>query len=293
MKYVVLGATGQLGRDLCPRLSGEVIPLTREQLELTCFKSIRTVLGDLRPDAVINCAAFNHVDRAETEPGTAYAVNTIGVRDLANVCSDLGSTLVHFSSDYVFGLDPARLTPYSERDPPGPVSVYGTSKLAGEYLLRSSCPRHFLIRTCGLYGVWGTGGKGSNFVETMLRLARAGKPLRVVADQVCTPTYTVDLASAVVALLATNRYGLYHVTNTNACSWYTFAAAVFELAGVHADLKPITSQEYGAPAGRPSYSVLNTSAYERLGLVPLRPWRDALRAYIRERQQKADSSGGG
>jgi dTDP-4-dehydrorhamnose reductase len=123
----------------------------------------------------------------------------------------------------------------------------------------------------------------------MLRSARAGKPLRVVADQVCTPTYTVDLASAVAALLATNRYGLYHVTNADACSWYEFARAIFDLAGVQAYLTPITSQEFKAPARRPSYSVLSTTAYESLGLTPLRPWREALGSYLQERRQKAES----
>jgi dTDP-4-dehydrorhamnose reductase len=287
MKYAVLGASGQLGRDLCTRLQGNVIPLTRDQADLTRPESVRLVLGELRPDVVLNCAAFNYVDRAEAEPTAAFAVNTHGVRDLAAACRDVDSTLVHFSSDYVFGLDQRRDTPYAEPDPPGPINVYGTSKVAGEYLLRSCCPKHFVIRTCGLYGVWGSGGKGSNFVETMLRLARAGKAIRVVSDQVCTPTYTVDLASAVIALLATNRYGLYHVTNTTACSWYEFARAIFDLAHVRADLTPITSDAYGAAARRPGYSVLSMGAYESLGLPKVRPWPEALAAYIQERSQQS------
>src|SRR5262249_42867794 len=156
-------------------------------------------------------------DRAESEPAAAFAVNAWGVRELAVVCRDRSATLVHFSSDYVFGLDESRRTPYAETDAPGPVSVYGLSKLAGEYLLRGLCPRHLIVRTCGLYGVWGSGGKGGNFVETMLRLAGEGKPLRVVADQFCTPSYTVDVAAAVVALLAAGRTGLYQVTNAEFC----------------------------------------------------------------------------
>jgi dTDP-4-dehydrorhamnose reductase len=167
------------------------------------------------------------------------------------------------------------------------VSVYGLSKLAGEYLVRSICPRHFVVRTCGLYGVWGSGGKGGNFVETMLRLAGQGKPLRVVADQVCTPSYTADVAAATASLIATGRYGLYHLTNAGSCSWYDFAAAIFELAGVPADLSPISSREYGAAARRPGYSVLGKGAYEALGLPPLRPWREALAAYLEERRTRA------
>ena len=158
MKYVVLGAAGQLGRDLCPRLEGDIIGLTREQADLTRPDALRATLGELRPDAVFNCAAYNFVDRAESEPDAACAVNAWGARDLAKVCRDLGCTLAHFSTDYVFGLDEARCTPLTESDAPGPLSVYGLSKLAGECLVRSVCPWHVVVRSCGLYGVWGSGG---------------------------------------------------------------------------------------------------------------------------------------
>jgi dTDP-4-dehydrorhamnose reductase len=282
VRFAVLGAAGQLGRDLCPRLPGEVIPLTRERADLTRPETLRAALAEARPDVVVNCAAYNFVDRAEAEPDAAFAVNAWGVRDLARTCHDLGCTLVHFSTDYVFGLDEGRTTPYRATDAPGPVSVYGLSKLAGEYLVRALGPRHIVIRTCGLYGVWGSGGKGGNFVETMLRLASQGKPLRVVADQVCTPTYTADLATATVALIAADRPGLYHVTNAGSCSWHEFAAAIFELAGVKADLTPIASREYGAAARRPAYSVLAPTA----GVV-LRPWRKALATYLEERRRRA------
>jgi dTDP-4-dehydrorhamnose reductase len=285
VKYAVLGAAGQLGRDLCPRLPGAVIPLTRQQADLTRPDSLRAVLGELRPDVVVNCAAYNFVDRAESEPDAAFAVNAWGVRALATVCRDLDCVLVHFSSDYVFGLQ-KRSTPWSEDDAPGPVSVYGLSKLCGEYLVRSLCPRHFVIRTCGLYGVWGSGGKGGNFVETMLHAASQGQPLRVVEDQVCTPSYTVDVATATAVLVPTGRYGLYHVTNSGSCSWYEFACAIFTLAAVPAHVTPIPSRERQAAARRPGYSVLSTGAYEALGLPLLRPWREALAAYLEERQQK-------
>jgi dTDP-4-dehydrorhamnose reductase len=240
----------------------------------------------VRPDVVVNCAAYNFVDRAEAEPEAAFAVNAWGVRQLALACRDRGCLLVHFSTDYVFGLDEARATPYREDDAPGPVSAYGLSKLAGEYLVRALCPRHVVVRTCGLYGVWGSGGKGGNFVETMLRLAGQGKPLRVVADQVCTPSYAADMADATAALLRNGRPGLYHLTNAGACSWHEFAAAVFELAGVRADLTAITSDEYGAPARRPRYSVLARGACDALGLPSPRPWREALAAYLNERRRR-------
>jgi dTDP-4-dehydrorhamnose reductase len=286
MKYALIGAAGQLGRDLQSRLPGEVVAWTREQADLTCPVELRAALEALRPDIVVNCAAYNLVDRAESDPMAAFAVNVWGVRDLALACRDLGCVLIHFSTDYVFGLDENHRTPLTETDAPGPISVYGMSKLAGEYLVRSLCPRHFVLRTCGLYGVWGSGGKGGNFVETMLRLAGQGKPLRVVADQTCTPTYTVDLAAATVSLTATGRFGLYHVTNSGCCSWYEFAEAIFERAGIKPDLTPISSRDFGAAARRPAYSVLSNGVYQALGLPPLRPWQEALTAYLDERGRK-------
>ena len=286
MKYALLGAGGQLGRDLQPRLPGEVVAWTREHADLTRPAELRAALEAERPDVVVNCAAYNLVDRAESEPAAAFAVNAWGVRDLALACRDRGCVLVHFSTDDVFGLDETRREPWAEMDAPGPVSVYGLSKLCGEYLVRSLCPRHFVIRTCGLYGVWGAGGKGGNFVETMLRRAAEGKPLRVVHDQTCSPTYTADLAAAVVALTATDRRGLYHLTSSGSCTWYEFARAIFEAAGVQADLAPIPSREFGAAARRPAYSVLSAAAYETLGLPAMRPWPQALAAYLDERRRK-------
>ena len=283
-RYAVLGANGQLGRDLCPRLPGEVHALAREQADLTKPAELQTFLTNLRPDVVVNCAAYNFVDRAETEPAAAFAVNAWGVRDLATICRTLHCTLVQFSTDYVFGLDETRQTPWRETDAPGPVSVYGLSKLAGEYLARSLCPQHFVIRTCGLYGVWGSGGKGGNFVETMLRLAGQGKPLRIVADQWCTPSYTVDVAEATCALLNTDCYGLYQLTNADSCTWHELATMIFTLSGLDVRPTPITSTEFGAAARRPTYSVLAAEKYQALGLKPLRSWREALAAYLDERR---------
>jgi dTDP-4-dehydrorhamnose reductase len=280
MRFVVLGAAGQLGRDLCPRLPGEVQALDRTGLDLTRPETVVPRLRELRPDVVINCAAYNLVDRAESEPEAAFDVNAWGVRHLALACRVLGCALAHFSTDYVFGLDADRASPYGVADSPGPVSIYGLSKLAGEYLVRSLCPRHYVIRTTGLYGLWGTGGKGGNFVETMLRLAAQGKPLRVVNDQRCTPSYTVDVAEAAVSLVQTGRHGLYHVTNAGSCTWYEFARAIFATAGVKVEAAPITSQEYGAAARRPGYSVLAAN------VPPLRPWREALAAYVEARKAK-------
>jgi len=286
MRTAVLGAPGQLGRDICPRLRGEVIPLGRVDIDLSDAARLRSKLTELRPDVVINCAAYNFVDQAESEPSAAFAVNAWAVRDLASVCRDLDCTLVHFSTDYVFGLDESRRVPYAEDDLPGPVSVYGLSKLAGEYLVRSTCPKHFVIRTCGLYGVWGSGGKGKNFVETMLKIAGQGKPLRVVNDQRCTPSFTADIADAAVALLQTADFGLYHITNAGDCTWYEFAREIFRAAGMSADITPITSAEFAAPARRPGYSVLSNDKLNRVGVTAPRPWTEALGAYLVARAGK-------
>ncbi|MBO0700838.1 MAG: dTDP-4-dehydrorhamnose reductase [Zavarzinella sp.] len=283
MKTVVLGAPGQLGRDLCPRLAGEVVPLARADADLTDAARLRDKLGELRPAVVVNCAAYNFVDKAEAEPDAAFAVNAWAVRNLSIACRDLDCTLVHFSTDYVFGLDAARKTPLLETDAPGPVSVYGLSKLAGEYLVRALCPKHFVVRTCGLYGVWGSGGKGGNFVETMLRLAGQGKPLRVVNDQRCTPSFTADIAEATAALIQTGKFGLYHLTNAGDCTWFEFAREIFRISGVAADLASITSEQFGAPARRPAYSVLANDKAVSAGIRPLRPWQDAVRAYLGQR----------
>jgi dTDP-4-dehydrorhamnose reductase len=287
MKFAVIGAAGQLGRDLCPRLTGEVLPLDRTGADLTNAAMLRATLGEERPDVVVNCAAYNFVDKAESEPDAAFAVNAWGVRQLARICRELDCALVHFSSDYVFGLDARRSTPYRVSDAPGPLSVYAMSKLAGEYSVRAECPKHFVIRTCGLYGVWGSGGKGGNFVETMLRIAGQGKPLRVVNDQHCTPSYTADVAVATANLIATGKYGLYHVTNAGATTWYELAKAAFEVAGVKADLTPIPTSDYPTPARRPLYSVLALDALAEAGVPTPRPWRDAVAAYLRERKTRS------
>lgn len=280
MRFVLLGATGQLGRQLYRRLPGEVLALDRARADLTRPAELPSLLDALAPDAVVNCTAYNFVDRAEAEPDAALAINAWAVRALARWCGRGDRLLVHFSTDHVFGLDAARATPYAEDDAPGPVSVYGVSKLAGEYLIRSLCRRHLIVRTCGLYGVHGPGGKG-NFVETMLRLAADQLTIRVVADQVCTPTSATDLADATVRLIADGALGVFHRTNDGACSWHEFATAIFERAGLPVRPEPIPSSAYPTAARRPAYSVLTSR------LPPLRPWRDALADYLASRDTGA------
>ena len=286
MRTLVVGANGQLGRDLVPRITGEAVAATRADCDLTDPTAVTAYISHTRPDVVVNCAAYNLVDRAEDEPDAAFRTNAWGTRALALACRDAGALLVHVSSDHVFGLDAARTTPLTETDPPGPVSVYGLSKLAGEYVVRTLCPRHLVVRTCGLYGVWGSGGKGGNFVETMLRLAGQGKPLRVVADQTCTPTYTADLADTLAALIRVGATGLFHATNAGQTTWHDFAAAIFAEAGVAAELTPITTEQFGAKASRPRFSVLACDKLASVGVPAPRPWRGAMKAYLNERASR-------
>lgn len=283
MRTIVLGSHGQLGRDLIPRLPGEVVPLTRADIDLSQPQGIAERLAALKPDTVVNCAAYNLVDKAETEPELAWRVNATGVRDLAKASNSVGARFVHFSTDYVFGLDAARSTPWSELDSPSPVSVYGASKLAGEHLALAANPRTLVIRTCGLYGVHGTGGKGGNFVETMLRLAGQGQPLKVVDDQHCTPTATTDLAEATVKLLASDAVGLFHITNAGATTWHRLAAEIFRQSQMSVDLTPITSEQFKAPARRPTYSVLECGKLA-MASIEMRSWQEALEEYLSSRK---------
>ncbi|CAN5562778.1 dTDP-4-dehydrorhamnose reductase [soil metagenome] len=284
MRFVVLGAKGQLGSDLCPLLGTDVIRLTRSELDLDAPGGAREMLDRHRPDVVINCAAYNLVDRAQTEPEKAFAVNALAVYRLASACQALGSRFVHFSSDYVYGAQADRSQPYREEDAPGPVSVYGASKLAGENLARVGCPSALVIRTCGLYGLHGSGGKGGNFIETMVRMGREGKAIRVVDDQHCTPSYTIDVASAVIDLIGRGATGLFHVTNSGSCSWYELARHAFHTAKMEVSLTPIPSSGYPTPARRPTYSVLALDGLARAGVATPRSWQAAVEAYLAARE---------
>ncbi|MEK7874253.1 MAG: dTDP-4-dehydrorhamnose reductase [Chloroflexota bacterium] len=282
MRVLLIGATGQLATDLLKVLPpSDTVPLTHQQLDVCDYAAVRSALERHHPDVVINTSAFHKVDVCEDEVVKPFEVNTLAVRNLALLSKELDIVLMHFSTDYVFSGSKGRA--YGEDDAPGPLSVYGVSKLAGEYFVRTLCPRYFLVRTSGLYGVAGASGKGGNFVETMLRLARQGAPIRVVNDQTLSPTYTRDLANKIVELVGTSRYGLYHVTNSGSCSWYNFTQTIFRLAHLNVDVQPVTSAQFGAKARRPAYSVLANRNLKRAGLSLPRLWRQALEDYLRVR----------
>lgn len=286
MRVAVIGANGQLGSSLIKALARrgvECQPFTRPGLDVTDAAGVARQLASARPDVVVNCAAYHKVDLCEDTPGETFLVNAVGARNVAAACREISAVPVYISSDYVF--DGRQDIPYVETDCARPISVYGAGKLAAEQMTRIGVDRHFIVRSTGLYAVGGASGKGGNFVETMLRLAAGGQTIRVVADQVLTPTYAVDLAERICDLIATDAYGLYHITNTGAVSWYDFAAKIFELAGVDADLQPTTTAEFGARAARPPYSVLQSNRLRDIGLEAMRPWDEALSDYIEERKR--------
>jgi dTDP-4-dehydrorhamnose reductase len=282
MKILLIGALGQLGTDLQKVLqTHEVVPVDKEEIDVCDAAQVDTMVDALRPDVLLNCSAFNRVDEAEDAPEAAFAVNTFAVRNLALTARRCDARLMHFSSDYVFD-GPGR-TPYVETDLPCPQSMYGVSKLAGEAMLQAIWPKHFLIRTCGLYGYTGSRDKGTNFVESVLRAAARGGPLRVVADQICTPTSTMDLARAVAILLPTECYGVYHLTSSGECSWYQFASALFTEMSLPQELQPVGSAEFPAKAKRPAYSVLDNFRFRSEGFADMRHWRESLADYLRGR----------
>lgn len=288
MRTVIIGANGQLGTDLSKAFADwPVTKATRADFDVCDAVAARQFLAAAKPEVVVNTTAFHHLDACEAQPEKAFAVNATAARDLAAACRDLNATLVHVSTDYAFGGDAARSTPYTEADRPAPVNTYGASKVAGEHLVRVTCPKHFIVRTCGLYGVAGASGKGGNFVELMVRLAKEGKPIKVVTDQVATPTATRDAAAKIKELVLSEVYGTYHVTSEGSCSWYEFARAIFEAVGLAPDFAGQTSAESGAKTRRPAYSVLAKDGLRTAGLPPMRPWPEALAEYLREKGHRA------
>jgi len=280
---VIIGANGQLGSDLM-RLWPGVVPgeqpvgLTHADIEVSDPDSVRAALTPLGPQVVVNTSAYHKVDVVESTPERAFAINATGPRNLALACRDLDAVLIHLSTDYVFS--GKKGAPYREDDPVDPVNVYGVSKAAGEMLIRYSWPKHFIVRSSGLYGLAGPSGKGSNFAELMLRLAVSGKPIRVVDDQVLTPTPTHSLAMQIATLSRANRFGTYHATCQGQCSWYEFAKAIFELCELSPDLSPQSTTQSGAVALRPSRSVLDNRNLALLGDDRMPPWKTGLQQYL-------------
>jgi dTDP-4-dehydrorhamnose reductase len=286
MRILIIGANGQLGTDLCKTFSKfEVIPCTHNDIEITDQSSIRSSLTKYRPEVVINTAAYVRVDDCELDIDKAFRVNALGVRNVAVACQDIGAKLIHFSTDYVFGGETKGLEKtYTEFDIPVPYNVYGKSKLAGEILACHLCHRHFIVRTSGLFGTTISRGKNGNFVETIIRLAKHESEIKVVNDQVFSPTYTKDLSQKINQIIDSEYYGIFHITNRGSCSWYELAKQIKEFMAFSASIIPITSEQYGQKAKRPDYSVLDNYHLRLLGIDDMRPWQEALKDYLKEKE---------
>jgi dTDP-4-dehydrorhamnose reductase len=275
LRALVVGAGGQLGRELASLLGDErAWSGDHSDLDVTDTVALDAVVDRVRPDVIFNAAAYNRVDAAETEVSRALEVNSLGPRLLAGAARRVRARLVHFSTDYVFDGETSR--PYRESDRPRPLGVYGASKLAGEHLVAAAGAEHLIVRTSGVLGRGGSRQKGGSFAERILGQAREGRPLRVVTDQTFAPTGAQDLAAAALALARSGASGLVHVTNEGSCSWHELAVAALALAGIDAKVEAITSAGLELAARRPAYSVLDTARARQLGLPPLRPWREAL-----------------
>ncbi|AEH46351.1 dTDP-4-dehydrorhamnose reductase [Parageobacillus thermoglucosidasius] len=277
MKVVVTGANGQLGQELVRQLQQtnfELYPFTKSELDITNESIVNEVITKIEPDIIINAAAYTKVDQAEIEEETAYLVNAFGQRNLVVAAEKVGAKICYISTDYVF--DGSSMIPYREYDRTNPLGVYGKSKLVGEELTKSLCSRYFIVRTAWVYGEF-----GQNFVKTMLRLAKEKEEIHVVNDQIGSPTYTVDLARFIIDLVQTDKFGIYHCTNSGSCSWYEFATAIFEESNINVKVNPITTEQLPRPAARPKYSVLDNFAMKVNGFPMLRHWREALKEFLK------------
>ncbi len=286
MRILILGAAGQLGRDLVPRLRDcghEVVAAGRTEVDITDADEVGRALAEGPFDQVVNCAAYTRVDQAEREPELAYAINRDGAAVVARACADLDVPLCHISTDFVFTqTPPTEGRPWRESDRPEPAGVYATSKRAGELACEAIGGPLQVVRTAWLYG-----NRGPNFPLAIIRAAAAGKPLRVVADQLGSPTWTGDLATALERLLASGATGTFHLSGAGSTSWYGFARALLDEVGLQASLTPVTGAEWAAPAPRPSYSVLANAAWAELGQSPLPDWRVSLHRYVSAERQGA------
>jgi len=284
VRVLLIGGSGQLGRELRRLLpAADVVAPTHAELDLLDAASIARYVGAARADVVVNAAADNRVDAAEADATSVEAINADAVGSLARAAAAAGAFFVHGSTDYVF--DGRATSPYTEDAPPNPLGAYARSKRRGEQLCTAEAPRHAIVRVAGLYAAGGSRGKGGSFVDKVIAQARAGAALRVVDDQVTAPTWARDVAAALARLLprwiaGTAPAGVYHLTNAGACSWCEFARAALAAAGLDTPVTPITTASLGAASPRPAYSILANARLAAIGEPPLRPWRDALAAYL-------------
>jgi dTDP-4-dehydrorhamnose reductase len=279
MKVVVTGAKGQLGQDVMKQLlaqNHEALGTDRDDLDITNEADVLKFISEVKPDVILHCAAYTNVDAAEADRDTAYQVNAVGTENMAKAAKAVDAKILYISTDYVF--DGTASEPYEVDHPTEPIGVYGETKFAGEEMLKKYVEKYFIVRTAWVFGIG-----GNNFVKTMIRLGEERGEVGVVHDQVGSPTYTVDLASFMLELMKTDKFGTYHATNGGVCSWYEFAVEIFKQTGMdQVKVSPLTTDQFPRPAKRPAYSVLSKQKMEEVGFTPLRDWKEALAAYLAE-----------
>ena len=280
MRVLVIGASGQLGQDLMRVFGDAAVGLGHGDIDVTDGVGVSRTLREQRPDWVLNSAAFHRVDDCELNPTLAFAVNAVGAANVARASAECGAGVVFYSTDYVFGgHDRERGDPHTESSLPDPSNVYGVSKLAGERMVMNANPRHIVVRTAGLYGT-ATSRKGWTFPELMINKGRSDGRVRVVTDQALSPTYTDDLAEATKALVERDATGLFHLTNAGECSWFEFARATFDIAGLTVDMEPTPTIAGERRARRPTNNPFTSEPLPDHGIPPLRPGREALTHYL-------------
>ncbi len=277
MKVLVTGFTGQLGYDVVKRLEHlniECLGTSSKDFDLTNESATKCFIKNYKPDAVIHCAAYTAVDKAEIEKEKCYRINVLGTSYIAQACKDINAKLAYISTDYVF--DGRNEQPYEVTDKPNPINYYGKTKYEGELEVQKFIDKAFILRISWLFGI-----NGNNFVKTMLKLGRERKEVNVVSDQIGSPTYAHDLAKLIVDIVCTDKYGIYHVTNEGYCSWYEFAINIFDMAGMDVKVNPIKTEDYPTRALRPRNSRLSKKSLELNGFKKLPNWKTALEEYLK------------
>lgn len=279
MKILVTGASGLLGYDVVKHLktlNHEVVGTSSANFDITNSKQVESFIQKFQPEAIIHCAAYTAFDNAEDEPEKCFEVNVVGTKNIATAAQKVNAKLVYISSDYVFNGEGEEF--YETSHQPHPLSVYGKTKFLGEQEALNGCDKTFVVRISWVFGI-----NGKNFVKTMLSLSETRKELNVVADQIGSPTYTVDLAKLLGQMIESENYGIYHATNEGICSWHQFANAIFKEAGIlDMKLNPVTTEEYPAKGVRPKNSRLSKNCLDKAGFSRLPTWQDALKRYLQE-----------
>ncbi len=282
MKIAVIGANGQLGCDICSAFKKEnddVVELNHDAVEIADMDSVSGALKEIKPDVVINTAAMHNVEKCEADPLNSFRVNGIGARNLAMVCNDINSLLLHISTDYVF--DGKKNTPYVETDRPVPLNIYGNTKLAGEHFIESIAKRFYIVRVSGIYGRNRCRAKGLNFVDLMLKFSKERPEVRVVDDEILTPTCTLDISGQIVRLVkADGDCGVYHATAEGSCSWYEFAREIFAILKSGVKLNRALPGEFPLKVNRPKYSVLENKFLKGQNLNKMPHWKEGLKRYL-------------